>query len=283
MASILVTGATGFIGRHLVPALIAAGHQVIASGTKSKQDLSFDWLEAVEYLPCDLNQVPENPYAYFGRPNHLIHLAWEGLPQYQEPFHFERNLYASYFLIKAMVQGGLKDVTVLGTCFEYGLSNGALSEEMPTAPTNAYGQAKDSLQKFLSFLAKKYPFQLKWVRLFYLYGEGQSKNSILSQLKLAIEQKQPAFNMSGGEQLRDYLPVETVADYLVKIAIHPEFSGIVNCCSGKPLSVRKLVENYLAQNQLSIPLNLGYYPYSENEAMAFWGCTEKLNQILSGP
>jgi dTDP-6-deoxy-L-talose 4-dehydrogenase (NAD+) len=79
---------------------------------------------------------------------------------------------------------------------------------MPTAPVTPYGLAKDTLRKFLEMLQEVHPFTLQWVRLFYLYGPGQNPKSLLSQLDAAIEQGDPVFRMSGGEQLRDYLPVD---------------------------------------------------------------------------
>lgn len=282
MSRILITGATGFIGRHLTRTLLAQGHQVITTGTRPLESLQAPWLEGSLYRPYDLNQPQPDPFNYFDAPEVLIHLAWQGLPNYHKLFHLERNLPASYQFIKQMVLSGLQQVTVLGTCFEYGMQSGPLSEDMPPAPVNAYACAKNSLRQFLTCLSQEHPFLLKWVRLFYLYGEGQSPNAILAQLQQALDTGQDSFNMSGGEQLRDYLPVETVAEYLARIALHPDFTGIVNCCSGQPVSIRKLVEDYLVSHQRSLRLNLGYYPYSTHEPHAFWGHTARLQQVLAG-
>ena len=277
---ILVTGATGFIGRHLIPELINRGHEVIAAGLEDKKSLQFPWLDKVRYIQYDLNESNDNCYDRLQRPDRLIHLCWAGLPNYQELFHLEKNLFNSYFFIKQLVLSGVKDITVLGTCFEYGLQEGCLSEEMATRPVNPYGLAKDCLRKFLQELNIKQQFNLKWVRLFYLYGAGQNKNSILELLKKALENNDAVFNMSGGEQQRDYLPVEKAAEYIAKIALKDDFSGIVNCCSGNPVSIRSLVENYLQDNHKSIKLNLGYYPYPDYEPMAFWGNNDKLQKIV---
>jgi len=113
-----------------------------------------------------------------------------------------------------------------------------------------------------------------------MYGEGQSEKSLLSQLETAIKKGEKRFNMSGGEQLRDYLPVEKVAEYIVAIALQDKVKGIINCCSGKPLSVRKLVEKYLEEKGYCIELNLGYYPYPDYEPMEFWGNNTKLQSVL---
>jgi nucleoside-diphosphate-sugar epimerase len=89
--------------------------------------------------------------------------------------------------------------------------------------------------------------------------------------------------MSGGEQLRDYLAVEQAADHLVALAGKRREHGIVNVCSGRPVSVRALVEGWIAANGWSIELDLGRYPYPAHEPMAFWGDATKLGQCLQAP
>ena len=94
------------------------------------------------------------------------------------------------------------------------MQQGCLDEDMPSAPANPYSLAKDTLRKFLQELRKVSPFHLKWARLFYMYGSGQNANSLLSQLDKALANGETSFNMSSGEQERDYLPVEKVAEYI---------------------------------------------------------------------
>jgi dTDP-6-deoxy-L-talose 4-dehydrogenase (NAD+) len=161
------------------------------------------------------------------------------------------------------------------------MKDGCLSEDMESDPQNPYATAKDELRKFLEKLQQQDLFTLKWIRLFYMYGEGQNPNSLLSQLETALQNGDEVFNMSGGEQLRDYLPIEKVAEYIVKIALQNKITGIINCCSGVPIKVKTFVENYLEKNKKKINLNLEYYPYPDHEAMAFWGDDKKLKSVLS--
>jgi len=277
---VLVTGATGFIGNYVITELLKYNFDVIASGVETKKEIHSEWLGKVTYKHADLNENREDWFSYFNKPDIIIHLSWEGLPNYRELFHIERNLPNNYFFLKKMIENGLKKVVVIGTCFEYGIQTGLLKEDLETKPNNPYGLAKDCLRKFIYELQKNIDFDLKWIRLFYMYGKGQSHNSILSQLEAALKRDDKIFNMSGGEQLRDYLPVEKVAEYIVKISMQDKISGIINCCSGKPVSIKELVENYLAEKNKSIELNLGYYPYPDYEPMAFWGNTKKLKKAL---
>lgn len=276
---VLVTGATGFIGRHLIPELLNRGHKVMAISRDQNKAQTMPWFKEVQYFAVDLDTLEVDFLKNLSVPDILVHLAWKGLPNYNSLFHFEENLFTSYNFIKKMVQIGVKQVLVTGTCFEYGIQYGPLSEDLVTNPVTAYGLAKDTLRKFLQQLNKKIPFILQWVRLFYLFGPGQNPNSLLEQLNMAIKNQQEYFYMSKGDQLRDYLSVEDAAQIISKIIEHPELTGIINCCSGRPVSVRSLVEDYLKKKNSKIKLYLGYYEYPDYEPLAFWGTAQKLNKL----
>ena len=167
------------------------------------------------------------------------------------------------------------NISVIGTCFEYGMQSGELSESLQTRPDNPYGFAKDSLRKQLYFLKVENGFNLTWIRLFYMYGDDQASNTLYSQLRTAVNNDELIFNMSGGEQLRDYLHVDDVVLGIVNVVDRKENFGIVNICSGKPISVRSLIEQWIASNNWNISLNFGYYSYPDYEPFAFWGDNSK--------
>jgi nucleoside-diphosphate-sugar epimerase len=177
----------------------------------------------------------------------------------------------------------LRNILVTGTCLEYGMRDGALSEDIDTRPDCSYALAKDTLRKFLLELKKTHPFRLQWCRLFYMYGHGQSAKSLFAQLDAAIERGDTSFNMSGGEQLRDFSPVEQVAAKLASVLTKPNADGVYNVCSGQAQSVRRLVEHRLQSLGACLDLNLGYYPYPDYEPFAFWGDSSRLNQLLKSP
>jgi dTDP-6-deoxy-L-talose 4-dehydrogenase (NAD+) len=160
------------------------------------------------------------------------------------------------------------------------MQSGALSEDLPTLPSNAYGFAKDSLRRQLAFLGCDFSFALTWARMFYTYGDGQPATSLYPQLRAAVSRGDKAFDMSGGEQLRDYLPVTELARLIVSLAMRRENSGVVNLCAGQPVSVRRVVEGWVIDSASDIQLNLGKYPYPEYEPLAFWGERSKLDRLL---
>jgi nucleoside-diphosphate-sugar epimerase len=283
MEKILITGATGFIGRYVIEKARQRGFAVIASSANPEHAPQQPWYGAVEYVPLDLGQWDPglNWFQLLGRPDRMIHLAWEGLPNYKNAFHLETNLPRHAAFLHNLVSHGLRSLTVTGTCLEYGMQEGCLTETQPIFPGNPYAEAKDRLRKQLEQGQEQYPYTLTWARLFYLYGKGQNPNSLFSQLDKALANHDPVFNMSGGEQVRDYLPVETAADYLVQIAGQDRVTGIINCCSGIPVTIRKMVEKYLERRGQTIALNLGYYSYPDYEPFRFWGDVSKLKTILA--
>ncbi|MDR6163322.1 NAD(P)-dependent oxidoreductase [Pseudomonas fluorescens] len=277
---VLVTGATGFVGRHLVAALLERGCEIRAVARNPETARSMPWIDDVEFVSADIHAADLNVVALTEGIDALVHLAWPGLPNYRALFHFEHNLMADYRFIKSAVEAGVQQVLVTGTCFEYGMQSGPLSESTEPRPSNPYGLAKHTLHLFLQNLQQERPFTLQWARLFYLHGAGQNPNSLLAALDRAIDSGEPTFNMSAGEQLRDFLAIETAASHLAAILHQRDFAGVVNCASGQPVSVRALVEQRLRERGAALDLNLGHYPYPTHEPMAFWAVVERLQQLL---
>ena len=275
---VAVTGARGFIGRHVVAQVEGRGISptlVCRPGSTMPERWSRH-----RVIEMDIAAAPPDAYERLGMPRILIHLAWGGLPNYASPRHVARELPAHRAFLTGLLAAGLHALTVAGTCLEYGMQSGALREDIPAAPVTAYGTAKDELRKDLEQLRTVAPFDLTWARLFYLHGEGQAAGSLLPQLEGAIGRGDATFDMSGGEQLRDYLPVDEAARYLVLLALNGRDNGVVNVCSGRPISVRDLVGAVIARRGASIRLNLGRFPYPDYEPMSFWGDRQKLTNRL---
>ena len=275
---VAVTGASGFVGRHVLQALARMAEVQVMATSRSEAG---EWLpKGMQHIALDLAAAGSDSFAKLGRPDALIHLAWNGLPNYQSLHHFESELGQQYRFLSSLVEAGLPSLLCTGTCFEYGMQSGELHESMATDPRNAYGFAKDALRRELELLSTARRFQFTWARLFYMYGEGQSPTSLYSQFTAAVSRGDDSFPMSGGEQLRDYLPVSQAADFLVELALRRQGQGIVNVCAGRPVSVRALVEEWVATRRPSMKLALGHYSYPTYEPMAFWGSNAKLIRSL---
>ncbi|MDM0033298.1 NAD(P)-dependent oxidoreductase [Variovorax sp. J22P271] len=273
---IAVTGASGFIGRHVLRALDAMPDvEVIAMSRRNPGA----WLPVgARHVMLDLSAGPSNPFEALDRPDAVIHLAWDGLPNYQSRHHFETQLPEQYRFLRQLMTSGLTTLVCAGTCFEYGMQSGELDESLPAEPRNPYGFAKNALRQQLDFLAAD--TRLTWARLFYTYGEGQSSGALYSQFMASSARGDAEFKMSGGEQLRDYLPVADVAAHLAGLVRMGSAGGIVNICSGRPISVRALVEKWLEMHGSSMKLALGHFAYPSHEPMAFWGSNAKLTRLM---
>lgn len=274
---IAITGASGFVGRHVLADLTRRGIAVSALTRRSDLDLG----AGVRVVQGDIGDAGPALHKALGAPRTLIHLAWDGLPNYRSPFHFEEAA-RHYRFLKAMLDGGVGSLLVTGTCLEYGDASGPLVETCSTDPRNAYAIAKDGLRRQLEILQSASPFDLVWARLFYMYGEGQAAGSLYPLLASAAARGDASFPMSGGEQLRDFLPVSEVARAIVDLALAAPAAGIVNVCSGQPTSVRTLVERWIAEHGWQIGLDLGRYPYPDYEPLAFWGSAARLRSALAG-
>jgi nucleoside-diphosphate-sugar epimerase len=276
---IAVTGASGFVGSHVLDALGTRGDvEIVAS---SRGPIAPERLPSnARHVALDLGADVGGAYAALGRPDVLIHLAWGGLPNYLSLHHFETELPAQYRFLRTMVEDGLPALVATGTCYEYGMASGSLAEEDGEPAGNPYAFAKTALLEQLTFLRAKQPFELTWARLFYMYGERQAPTSIFPLLKAAVGRGEAVFPMSKGEQLRDYLPISAVARHLVDLALRDKGVGVVNVCSGEPISIRALVESWIATNDWTIVPELGRYPYPTYEPLAFWGNRTKLDQVL---
>lgn len=278
----LVTGANGFIGQYIVSSLLKLSHTVIATGRGENKNSQLQTNNNFKYKKYEMvsEKTSENLQEYFDFPEAVIHLAWEGLPNYKESFHITKNVPSSFNLLSNLIDNGLKNITIAGTCMEYGNQEGKLNEMISCNPNTSYSIAKNKLRLKLLAFQKEKSFNLKWVRIFYMFGKGQNEKSLFSQLDNAIKLNDKTFNMSKGDQLRDFLPVEVVAKYLISIAEKNDNIGIINCCSGKPIKVIDFVKSYINQQKSLIKINPGFYPYSDIEPKFFWGDNTKLKKIV---
>ncbi|MCC6286974.1 MAG: NAD-dependent epimerase/dehydratase family protein, partial [Chitinophagaceae bacterium] len=167
MQKVLVTGATGFIGNYVVEELLLRHYHVITSSANEANARQKGWFKQTDYRPLNLTDLSDaqNYFEYFDKPDIMIHLSWEGLPNYKGNFHLEKNLPEQKSFLENIIKNGLKKVNITGTCFEYGMQGGKLKEDMEVYPSNPYAQAKNSLRIFIEALQEKYSFDYKWIRL----------------------------------------------------------------------------------------------------------------------
>jgi len=272
---VVVTGASGFIGSHVTATLQRVdGVEILATG---RDEAALRRL-GVEWVAMDLYGDDVNPLQRLAGADLLIHLAWGDVSDVSSAAHMTTHLPNNLRFLTEMTRLGIPRICCVGSCFEYGLSSGRLNEELAPQPSTPYGHAKDQLRRQLEVTVPAAGAKLRWLRPFFTHGYGQHPHALFSQLKDAINKGQDRFPMSGGEQVRDYLPVSSLAELIVKASLQLEVDGIINVCSGEPKTVRALVEQYIDDCGSSIQPQLGSFPYPTHTPMECWGDTEKLTK-----
>jgi dTDP-6-deoxy-L-talose 4-dehydrogenase (NAD+) len=193
-----VSGATGFIGGHVVTQLQRDSVDYV--GVSRSLD---SWSEKAPLVKMNLTDASPGAFARLGRPDALLHLAWEGLPNYRSLHHFESELPRQYAFLRNLIEEGLRNLTVVGSCLEYGMQSGRLDETLQPRPETPYALAKNTLRQQLEYVCLEKGVEFTWARLF-TCGRRPGEVVPLSPLRATVARGEKVFRMSGGEQLRDY-------------------------------------------------------------------------------
>lgn len=277
---ILISGATGFLGKYVLKELSLTGHEVIllvrsrASMIEVNQDYpEFSFYE-LDYLNGLETFTPDSSFDVF------LNLAWGNLDDFQSSHHLNLELPAQKNLLGWAISAGIKSIVSVGTCLEYSNLQGELNENSPCGSEIPYAMAKNQLREFLREQCSLSRFDLTWVRLFYFYGPGQQDRTLFGQLVNAVRQKHKVFNaLSQGFQELDYMHVEDVAKSLVRILLTRQSHGEVNICSGQPRTLREIANQWIRDFEWDVQISWGSQESREYESFPFWGSTRKLAAI----
>lgn len=271
---ILVTGANGYIGRHVVTALLNKGCEVIAL------DFAFDGVDerAIRNETPIFSDDPEL-FDKMGRPDACIHMAWRNGFQHNAETHIT-DLPNHYLFLKNMMEGGLKQVAVMGTMHEIGYWEGAITEDTPANPISLYGIAKNALRQITIQLAKENGVILQWLRAYYILGDDLKNNSIFSRIVKLEQEGSPTFPFTSGKNKYDFINVDELAAQISAATIQTEVQGIINCCTGNPVSLADKVEEFIKEKNYKIRPEYGAFPDRPYDSPGVWGDPEKINQIM---
>lgn len=240
---VLLTGATGFVGRQVLRELVERGVQVrvVVRNEKKFQLAPMDGIEKVIITP-DLFVESVDWWADVCTGiDTVIHAAW-----YAEPgkyLHSTKNiecLTGTLHLARGAAQSGVRRFIGIGTCFEYDTSACMLSINSPLRPLTPYAGAKAGAFISLSQWLPLQNVEFSWCRLFYLYGEGEDERRLVAYVRKQLE-KSELVELTSGTQIRDFLDVREAGRMIVDVALSGE-QGPVNICSGVPITVRQLAE-----------------------------------------
>lgn len=274
MKSILVTGASGYIGRHVVKTLLDMGHKVTAA------DLFFDGVDE-RAQRCDVPIFSGDPdiYQALGCPDVCIHLAWRDGFVHNSMLHMlELSKHVAF--LQNMMAGGLPALSVMGTMHEVGYWEGEVDEDTPCKPLSQYGIAKNALRQSLLLTAQNSDCKLHWLRAYYITGDDLRGSSIFAKLTQAAQNGQKEFPFTSGKNLYDFIDVDQLAFMIAVASIQNEVTGVINVCTGKPLSLGERVEQFIAEHGYDIKLQYGAFPNRPYDSPGIWGNAEKIQEIL---
>jgi len=239
MKTVMLTGASGFIGRHCIPLLLKKGYEVhaLTSRKNPQSDRRVKWHSVDLLIPDQVHNAIESIC-----PTHLLHFAWYTKPgMYWSARENVQWLQASLNLVQEFSASGGKRMVGAGTCAEYDWRFGYCSEEVtPLKPQTLYGISKQSFQIIAQEILKVSNISNAWGRIFFLYGPYEHQSRLVPSIINSLLQAKPA-PCTTGNQIRDYLFVEDVADAFVRLLDSP-VTGPVNIASGKPISIREIIE-----------------------------------------
>lgn len=273
---ILVTGANGYIGRHVVKALLDKGASVTAC------DLNTAGVDSrAERVDFNLFDLPKgNIFELLGAPDVCLHMAWRNGFVHNAPTQMG-DVSAHYNFMTAMIDGGLKQLAVMGTMHEVGYWNGAIDENTPCNPISMYGIAKDALRRSMILYCNQKECILQWLRCYYILGDDKKNNSIFSKLLNAAEEGKKTFPFTTGKNKYDFINVDELAFLISKVVTQNKVQGIINCCKGEPVSLAERVETFIKEHNLDIKLEYGAFPDRPYDSPCEYGNPAKINQILA--
>lgn len=239
---VFVTGATGFVGLPATRLLLARGHEVLAlvrdPGAAQAALPGAAFLAGD--LPCDPADAEplRGPLSSFA-PEALLHLAWQGLPDYSEAVS-SRNVELGLAAMELALAAGARRIVASGSCWEYASRRGMLAEDAPLKYDQPFPAAKNRLHALGAELAARRGARLAWLRLFFVYGPGQRPASLIPTL-ISQARAGQAPSLRSPANRNDFIHVDDVA-LAFALALERELpaeggGGAYNVGSGLPVGV----------------------------------------------
>lgn len=233
---VLLTGASGFLGRYVLDQLTQQETETIVVGRTRPADYAGDFISADLLRVDDYSAIVQPAKA-----THLLHLAWyaEHGKYWTSPLNL-RWLEASVHLVEAFCVGGGQKVVVAGTCAEYDWSYGYCREDStPLNPSTLYGTAKDATRRLVASICDQYRIPCAWGRIFLPFGTGEARGRLIPSLIEVFQGKRPPFGVYA-TAYRDLLHASDVADGFVTL-LRSDASGPYNVCSGEPVRLGDVI------------------------------------------
>ncbi|NLP83913.1 NAD(P)-dependent oxidoreductase [Microbacterium sp. CFH 90308] len=278
-ATVAVTGAGGYIGRHVVRSILERGDDVLAVVRQPDPELAAE-LGRDRIMQADVFDLDTSDWTRLTACDALMHLAWRDGFVLRSRAHGEDVSRHYEFLLRSADEG-IGRIAVLGTMHEIGYWEGAIGEDTPSNPTTPYGIAKHALRRLLETSLEGSETSLAWLRCYYITGDDERSNSVFNKILLAEGRGDTTFPFTSGRNLYDFSDVADLADQLVTAALDRQALGVIDCCSGTPQSLADAVEGFIAARGLSIRLEYGAFPDRPFDSPGVWGDPTRISAIMA--
>tara|TARA_Y100000816_G_scaffold255904_2_gene209028 strand:- start:2427 stop:3254 length:828 start_codon:yes stop_codon:yes gene_type:complete len=273
---VAIVGATSFIGQNLLFLLKKKNLKLIAtfkSNKKIKKTRKITWKK------LDIRKKKINYYKYLNNPDVVINLAWSDIPNYTTNKHLKTFNFQKQFNYN-LIKHGLKNLIILGTCYEYGKINGKISENTICKPNTPYGKAKLKLLESITKAKSHYDFKFTWLRPFFVYGENRKRKTLYTLIREFDKGKKVKLKVCG-KLVRDFLSVNFLCSVIFKILKLNKNIGILNVCSGKKITLKNFILSILKNKKKIKYIDMNGKNPNFFESNNFWGDNKKLNKIIN--
>lgn len=237
MKKVLLTGATGLIGKYAIQPLLDAGFEVFAVSSSEQNIKNVSWVKADLLNFSNIKKVFEDV-----KPEYLLHFAWDTTPG----SYLESNLnfdwvQASLEILKQFHLNGGKRTVFAGTCFEYEFKDEPLKEYGELNPKPTYAKCKNYLNQLAALYSEKNGLSFGWGRIFYVYGENEHEKRLVAHVINNLNNNKEVV-ITAGDLIKDYMFAGDIAAAFVKF-LDTDVKGCVNICTGTPVKIKEIVTN----------------------------------------
>ncbi|MFP3043684.1 NAD(P)-dependent oxidoreductase [Treponema primitia] len=269
--TVLLTGATGLIGKEAIQPLLEADFKVFAISSKDDMPKNGN----VTWIKVDLLNYDDIKRVFSCiQPKYLLHFAWFTGDGYLSADINYQLLDASLFMLSEFKKNCGKRAVFAGTCFEYQFKDTPLKEDDELNPTTIYARCKNELREKAQIFSNDHDISFGWGRIFYVFGHNEYKNRLLPSIIKALKNNKSIL-IKSGPLIRDYMYTRDIAEAFVKFLL-TDVSGCINICNGQGISIKEFaikVAEKLKKTEL-----LEFTDNIQNQPSIIIGDNRRLNQ-----
>lgn len=277
MSKIIVTGASGYLGRHVVRALADLDAPVVTVAREPIADLP----NGVEQLERDLWSISAEEWSRIAAGATVIHLAWRDGFRHDSDAHMTELSY-HFALVRALIDAGMERFVSIGSMHEVGPAEGEIVEEVTCAPVSQYGIAKNAFRLAAAEACGRAGVSFAWLRCFYILGDDERNHSVFTKLLERAADGDAEFPLTAGTAQFDFIEVDELGRLISEVSLGGVV-GTLNLGSGVVRSLREQIEFFISDRGLAIEPKFGAFPERNGISMGAWPNLSKLRSLHASP